>query len=325
MNGSPRKPGFLPTASIDVLRKRADLMKQVRQFFDDRGFLEVDTPVLSHDVVVDRHLEPIPVSLPNQPESRFWLQTSPEFLMKRLLAAGATAIYQITRAFRAGESGDKHNPEFTMVEWYRVGDDYVRGMDLLDEFSQQVLGCQSADRMTYRNAFEKAIGIDPLDCPLESLAQVARENEIELTDAFDNAERDDWLDLLLAELVEPELGTKRPAIIYDWPATQAALAKTRSVEGVAERFELFIDATEIANGYHELTDADELLSRNRRVNRQRMNDGKIRLPEDSELIEAMRCGLPGCCGVALGFDRSLMLLLGAERISDVMPFPIDRA
>src|SRR6188508_3083852 len=160
-------PDFLPTASLDMLRRRAELLKQVRQFFDSRGFLEVETPLLSHDVVVDRHIDPIPVTLfaePRQPERgpKLWLQTSPEFGMKRLLAAGATAIYQITKAFRGGsEVGPEHNPEFTIVEWYRVGDDYAAGMQLLSDLAESILNRGPAVRLTYRDAFHRHAGFDP--------------------------------------------------------------------------------------------------------------------------------------------------------------------
>jgi lysyl-tRNA synthetase class 2 len=301
-------PDFLPTASIEMLRRRAELLKLVRKFFDDRGFLEVETPLLSHDTVVDRHLDPLSVTLfsdPRQPDRgpKLWLQTSPEFAMKRLLAAGATAIYQVTRAFRGGEAGRLHNPEFTIVEWYRAGDDYEAGMQLLSDIAAAVLGRGPAQRLTCREAFERFAGIDPLDGPRTHLE----------------------LDLLLTQRVEPQLGRGRPTILCDYPADQAALARLRPGDPpVAERFELYVDGIELANGYHELLDPAILRERNRTSNELRAADGKYQLPADSRLLAAMDHGLPACSGCALGFDRLVMVATGAASIQEVMAFPIER-
>ncbi len=322
---------FRPTASWANLRRRAELFRTVRSFFDRRGFLEVDTPVLSADTVVDRHVDPLPVTLiedPRAPEHgrRFWLQTSPEFCMKRLLAAGATAIYQITRAFRGAERGPLHNPEFTLVEWYRVGDDLSKGMQLLDELAQAALGRGPAERVSYADAFRRAIGIDPLTCPLAELAGAARRYGLEGDAPWDAADRDAWLDWLLVTCIEPTLGRPRPTILFDYPASQAALAVVRQdAAPVAERFELYVDGIELANGYHELTDADALRARVRAANRARHADGKYLLPETSRLLAAMDHGLPPAAGVALGFDRLVMVALGASDIHQVLAFPIDRA
>jgi lysyl-tRNA synthetase class 2 len=233
-----------------------------------------------------------------------WLQTSPEFGMKRLLAAGATAIFQITRAFRGGEIGALHNPEFTMVEWYRAGDDYPAGMQLLADLAEATLGCGAPDRMTYREAFVKHAGVDPLDGSRDDLA----------------------LDLVLTQQVEPHLGQDRPTILYDYPASQSALARVRRGKPpVAERFELYFRGIELANGYHELLDPAVLRERNRANNALRQADGKCILPEESRLLAAMEHGLPPCSGCALGFDRLMMVATGAKSIRDVLPFPIDRA
>jgi lysyl-tRNA synthetase class 2 len=300
---------FLPTASLDMLRRRADLLKLVRQFFDDRDFLEVETPLLSHDTVVDRHLDPLAVTLfgdPRQPDHgpKLWLQTSPEFAMKRLLAAGATAIYQVTRAFRGGEAGRLHNPEFTIVEWYRAGDNYEAGMYLLSDLAAAILGRAVAERLTYREAFERYAGVDPLD---------GQRTHLEL-------------DLLLSQRVEPQLGRSRPTILCDYPADQAALARLRPGDpSVAERFELYVDGVELANGYHELLDPAILRERNRTNNELRATDGKYQLPADSRLLAAMDHGLPACSGCALGFDRLVMVATGAKSIQEVMAFPIERA
>jgi lysyl-tRNA synthetase class 2 len=298
---------FLPTASLEMLFLRSELLKSVRRFFDKRGFLEVETPILSHDVVVDQHLDPLPVTLfadARQPSrgSKLWLQTSPEFGMKRLLAAGAKAIYQVTRAFRGGEAGRLHNPEFTIVEWYRVGDDYDTGMDLLSQLADTVLGRGSADPYTFIEAFRLFAGCEPLGMS---------EHEI---------------DVVLATKVEPKLGHGRPVILFDYPASRAGLARVRPGEPpLAERFELYVDGIELANGYHELLDPAVLRQRNQEANKLRAADGKYTIPEESRLLAAMEHGLPACCGCALGFDRLAMVATGAKSIQEVMAFPIERA
>jgi len=314
-------PDFLPTASLEMLRRRAELVAQVRAFFNSRGFLEVETPLLSQDTVVDRHLDPLPVTLfsdPRQPEKgqRLWLQTSPEFGMKRLLAAGATAIYQITRAFRGGETGPLHNPEFTMVEWYRVGDDYAAGMQLLGDLADEILGRGQPERISYRAAFLRYAQIDPFgDLPEPSSLGLPS-----------GADRDMVLDYLLTTRVDPHLGHDRPTVLFDYPDSQSALARIRAENPpVAERFELYVRGMELANGYHELLDAAVLRQRNRESNQHRTVDRKYLLPEESRLLAAMQHGLPACCGCALGFDRLVMAATGAASLQDVMAFPIDRA
>ena len=320
---------FRPSADIETLKSRAALLGRVREFFHARGFLEVETPLLSHDVVVDRHLDPLAVTLfddPRQPAvgKQLWLQTSPEFGMKRLIAAGMQAIYQITRAFRGGEAGSLHNPEFTMVEWYRAGDDYDAGMRLLAEFAAEILDRGTPTRLSYREAFQRYAGIDPLDATHEHLAEAAA--AVSGQEADYDAPRDALLDLLLVQRVEPQLGIAEPVILYDYPASQAALARVRPGDvPVAERFELYVDGIELANGYHELLDADVLRLRNQMHNTARHVAGKPLLPEASRLLAAMEHGLPPCSGTALGFDRLVMVALGAKSLAEVMAFPIERA
>ncbi|MBN1591188.1 MAG: EF-P lysine aminoacylase GenX [Pirellulales bacterium] len=338
---------FLPTIDPIVLRLRAGLLRRVREFFDRHGFLEVETPILSADTVVDRHLDPFAVEVDSsagchghlarvsgeealagrQRHPCFYLQTSPEFAMKRLLAAGAAAIYQVTRAFRRDELGPLHNPEFTMVEWYRVGDGPDEGMTLLSELAETLLERGPAERLSYREAFEQHVGLDPHTARTEQLVDAVREKQIDAPASLSPTDRDTWLDLLLVDRVQPHLGQARPTILYDYPAGQAALARLRDDDGVmvAERFELCVDGIELANGYHELTDADELTRRNTQVNLQRQLDGHSPLPSESRLLAAMRAGLPASTGVALGFDRVVMLAAGAKCLADVMPFPFDRA
>ncbi|MCE9544882.1 MAG: EF-P lysine aminoacylase GenX [Planctomycetia bacterium] len=321
---------YLPSADWPRLALRAILLRLVRQFFDERGFLEVETPLLSADTVVDRHIDPLSVVLfddARRPDvgRRMWLQTSPEFHMKRLLAAGSPAIYQVTRSFRGGEVGPLHNPEFTMVEWYRPGDSMAEGVSLLSDLCETLLARGPAERLTYREAFEKHAGINPhaMDAAQLRLAAVASGVVAPVSLGDD---RDGWLDLLMSQIVGPRLGREQPAIVCDFPASQAALAVVRDENPlVAERFELFVDGIELANGYHELTDPAVLRERIAVANEQRQSDGKPPLPPDSRLLQAMDAGLPPCSGCALGFDRVVTLAAGATSIGDVMAFPIDRA
>jgi lysyl-tRNA synthetase class 2 len=324
---------FRPTTDWAVLKHRAVMLRRTREFFDARGFTEVETPILSADTVIDRHLDPPVVEnigcLSDKPGSprRMFLQTSPEFAMKRLLAAGAGAIYQIAHAFRFGERGPRHNPEFTIVEWYRPGDDYQAGMKLLGELCHTLLARKPVEPLTYREAFRRYVEIDPHAAPLPELIAVAETRTPQGAAALRGVtDRDAWLDLLLVELVEPQLGRPAPTILCDYPASQAALARLRDGDPpVAERFELYCDGVELANGYHELLEAETLAQRNAESNRLRAADGKPPLPEQSRLLEAMRHGLPACTGCALGFDRVVMLACGKTRIEDVLPFPIERA
>ncbi len=325
MRNASQQHGFQPAASWKNLRLRADLLRRVREFFHRREFLEVETPILSADTVVDRHLDPFCVNAePNR--RKLWLQTSPEFCMKRLLAAGAEAIYQITRAFRQDERGPLHNPEFTIVEWYRKGDGPDEGMQLLGDLCEELLERGPVGRVSYREAFGRHVGLDPHMVGTEALVSAVRQQGIEPPQNLSVDDRDGWLDLLLVELVQPHLGNTKPVIVYDYPASQAALARIRPDEPpVAERFELYASGIELANGYHELVDPAELRLRNAQNNRKRQADGKQPLPERSRLLAAMQSGLPSAVGVALGFDRVVMLSAGEKSLDAVIAFPLDRA
>lgn len=323
---------FLPTASWENLRRRAELMQRLRAFFVDAGFLEVETPMLSADIVVDRHLDPfvthyqVPGALDDQAGKTLWLQTSPEAAMKRLMAAGGEAIFQVTRSFRNRERGRLHNPEFTLIEWYRRGDGLEAGMQLLGELTQTLLDVPRVDRITYAEAFQQYLEIDPHQADVAQLSAAAERLNIAVPPGFENEDRDSWLQLLLADRIEPQLGAEAPTILYDYPASQAALAKVRpGPPAVAERFELYYRGIELANGFHELLDAEVLRQRMEIENSQRVADGKTMLPGPQRLLAAMDAGLPNCCGVALGFDRVVMLAVGAESIDEVIPFPIERA
>ncbi|MEO1369633.1 MAG: EF-P lysine aminoacylase EpmA, partial [Acidobacteriota bacterium] len=251
-----------PTSSPDGLRRRARVLAALRAFFAERGVLEVDTPLLAASPVTDIHLESVACRLEVLGEARtFYLQTSPEFAMKRLLAAGSGAIYQICKAVRADERGRRHNPEFTMLEWYRPGFDHFRLMDEVDALLQAVLGTPPAERVSYGDAFGSHAGVDPHKDPVSELRDAARTTSFDVDAFAGEGDRDFWLHVLGSQLVEPRLGVDRPALLYDYPASQAALARIRPGKGgapdVAERFELYVDGVELANGFHELRDADE--------------------------------------------------------------------
>jgi lysyl-tRNA synthetase class 2 len=299
-------------SKLDALKERADLLRRLRDFFNTCGFLEVETPLVADEVIPELHIEPLRLT------SSQFLQASPELHMKRLLADGAKAIFQVTHSFRAGERGKLHHPEFTMVEWYRVGDDMQAGISLLDELMQSLLQTPPAKRTTYAEAFEQHAGINPHEASIEELAAMEdAPAEMKRTD------RDEWLNLILAKSVEPQLGRNRPEIIYHYPASQAALAKTATSPAgheVAERFELYYRGIELANGYHELCDPAEQRRRFEEVNAARVADGRPALPIPENLLKAMEKGLPDCTGVALGFDRLAMLATGADSIHDVMTF-----
>lgn len=340
---------FGPTATLPVLRWRAEMLRAARSFFDDRGYWEVDTPLLSSEIVIDAWLEPFACAwLPDaakwpspSPQLRF-LQTSPEFAMKRLLACGADAIYQLGKVFRNGETGRRHNPEFTMLEWYHVGDDHRAQMDVTESFVRAMLTsssmiCDRARdvangppflRMAYDDAFATYAGIRPLTASMSGLHAVAAKQGMTPPPGLEIDDRDGWLNWLLAELVEPHLGCDTPVFLCDFPATQAALARTHCrADGleVAHRFELYIDGIELCNGYHELTDPEILRERMVEQSRLRAAAGLRPLPHESRLLAAMEAGLPESAGVALGFDRLLMFALGTDTIDTVIPFPFARA
>jgi len=336
------------------------MLMRLREFFAKRGFLEVETPVVDAEIIPELHIEPFGVgevlvdapqnttnsrtatrsgpggceppaiandltalTTPHAPTPLF-LQASPELHMKRLLCERLPAIYQVTRSFRHGERGAIHNPEFTMVEWYRTGADMAAGMALLDELCQAVASSKAAKRTTYAEAFRTHVGIDAHRASCEELAAAVRRLNVAIPEGIHADDRDEWLNLLLADVVEPRLGAKGPEILYDYPASQSALAVTATREDgtlVGERFELYWHGIELANGYHELTDAAALRTRLEEVNRKRSADNRPTLPLPERLLTAMTDpGLPACSGCALGFDRLAMLACGATTIDDVMAF-----
>ncbi|MCL4109488.1 UNVERIFIED_CONTAM: hypothetical protein GTU68_024385 [Idotea baltica] len=318
---------FQPTARIDILKRRSVLLANIRNFFHSNDYWEVETPLLSHDTVVDAHLDPFRVATADDSPQSVFLQTSPEFAMKRLIASGADRIYQITKSFRRGELGKRHNPEFTMAEWYAVGETYHEQMDFVEGLlrSLQDFDDQPFARVTYADAFAATFATDVIDMDASQLTTLANAHQIDIPTGT-ATDRDALLNVLLAEQVEPQLGIKTPAFLYDYPASQSALAQVRNESPpVAERFELYIDGIEFCNGYQELTDANELRHRITRENSIRVREGFTELPANSRLLNAMDSGLPGCSGVALGIDRLAMWLFDCDSLSDVIAFPFDRA
>jgi len=303
------------------------MLARTRAFFERRQVMEVETPVLSAAGTTDVNIHSLSTRVAGQPGS-LYLHTSPEFPMKRLLAAGSGDIYQIARVFRDGESGRRHNPEFTMLEYYRLGMDHHRLMDEVQELMGELLGdgaeplqCQ---RLTYREAFMQAVGLDPMVAGRQDLLDALARHQVELpgeplTDA-------QLSDLLMGTLVSPGLGRDQPCFVYDFPEDQAALARIRPGNPpVAERFELFYRGMELANGFHELCDADEQRQRFARDNLVRQESGLPTVPADENMLQALEQGLPACAGVAIGFDRLVMLAAGADQLSDVLAFAIMRA
>jgi lysyl-tRNA synthetase class 2 len=321
----PESPVWQPSASPDAVRSRAELLRYLRDFFARRQVLEVETPVLGRCGVTDPHLDGLAVSDPLSGIDQGWLQTSPEYHMKRLLAAGHGAIYQVSRVFRAGERGRRHNPEFSMLEWYRPGFD---DRDLMKEVADLVCGwlnCPRPDVIPYRDAMIRWAEIDPFTAETPQIC----ERVSSWLDARQAAGigRDGCLDLLMSYCVEPALAKCGPAFIADYPASQAALARVNRAGEypVAHRFELYVSGMELCNGYWELADVGEQRDRFEQDNALRGVLGKSTMQPDQALLQAMGHGLPDCAGVALGLDRLLMLRLGTGDIRDVLTFPTERA
>lgn len=330
----PRGPSsdWRPRADLLRLRQRSQLYREIRQFFEQRQVLEVETPLLAAGTVTDLHLHSLSCQLKDVGGWRqLFLQTSPEFAMKRLLAADSGPIFQICKAFRDDEQGAMHNPEFTMLEWYRPGFDHHRLMDEMDELLGQILAVPAAERRTYGELFESALGVDPHVASPEALAAAAEATGVAVA-GFADAARDAWLHLLWSHRVEPSLGTAgRPTFVLDFPASQAALARLRPADpatarpAVAERFEVYVDGVELANGFHELADREEQLRRFEADNEARRRADLPAVPIDHRLLDALGAGIGDCAGVALGIDRLLMLRLGVSHIDEVLAFPVARA
>jgi lysyl-tRNA synthetase class 2 len=324
-------PDWQPSASFDALRLRARLNALARAFFAERDVLEVETPVLSRGGNSEPNIASFSLEFSGRteggPRTR-WLRTSPEYPLKRLLAAGLGDCYELGRVFRDGEAGGRHNPEFSMLEWYRVGWDHLRLAAETAEFANAALalvGRSASLRVVpYRDLYRVALDLDPFLANEGELRAALGEVRIDP----EGLVRDDWLDLLMTHRLQPAFATDELLAVVDWPASQCALARLReSGDGfpVAERFELYLGAVELANGYHELADAGEQRARFDRDLMRRRERGTIQPPLDEALLSALDAGLPDCAGVALGVDRLLMAMLGSDRIADVLAFDFARS
>ncbi|HSQ41603.1 MAG TPA: EF-P lysine aminoacylase EpmA [Fibrobacteraceae bacterium] len=333
-------PSWKPCATPELWRQRMDLIQQIRSFFASRSILEVESPILSHCMGSDPQIDYLetrsfvdgPV---HNPGEALYLCTSPEFHMKRLLAAGWGDIWQLTRAFRGGESGARHNPEFSILEWYRVEWDWNALMNEVAELCATLAGNldgrgaqlarSSFMRTTWREAYVRHCGLDPVGASDDALLECARSQGISLVG---QPSRQVVLDSLMVLVIEPRLGKRGPEFLTRYPAEQAALAQVETDASGwrwARRFELYLDGVELANGYQELCDPDEQANRFATDLEQRKEMGKRCPPIDESFLDSLRHGLPACSGVALGVDRLVMLLLDKESIADTLTFPIDRA
>lgn len=323
-----------PTATLEVLKLRAQMLQSIRAFFSQRDVLEVETPMLSAAATTDPALASFTTHYtgPLFPRGKnFYLHTSPEFPMKRLLAAGSGSIYQIGKVFRDGESGRLHNPEFTLLEWYRLGFDHHRLMDEVEELVVQLLSAHlkldTTERLSYREAFQHYVEIDPHTATISDFSNAAKAHKLNVSaELLAQKDLSAWRDLLLTHAIEPHLGQKRLTFLYDFPAAQASLARIQPGDPpLAARFELYLNGIELANGFHELADAEEQRARFEHQLQTRAVFGQPIVPMDRQLLASLHQGLPDCAGVALGFDRLVMLAIGAQTIAQTIAFPIERA
>lgn len=306
------------------------MLAELRAFFAEREVLEVETPLLSAEAALDPHLDSLDceVEAPGLAKRRVYLQTSPELSMKRLLAAGSGSIYQICKAFRGGERGRWHNPEFTILEWYRVGWDHHQLMrevaSLIETLLAESRRLEAAVFETYAELMKRHGGVDPHDTPTPAL-RLAVERASSAEEAA-GLNRDDLLSRLFVERVEPRLASDRVTVVFDYPASQAAMARLNAADPrTAERFEAFVGNIELANGYGELRDPVEQRLRLEHDLAFRREAGRPQPPMPARFLAALEAGLPHCSGVALGFDRLLALDLEARQIDELIAFPIERA
>jgi elongation factor P--(R)-beta-lysine ligase len=313
-----------PTVTRALLQHRSQLLTHARHFFGDRGVLEVDTPIVVNAPVTDVHIHSARVQFGDDP-GPFFLHTSPEYAMKRLLAAGSGDIFQICHVVRGLERGRQHNAEFTLIEWYRIGYTLERLMSEVENLVRTLLSDVAfeldSERLSYQEAFLRELSLDPFTATLEELANAAKKLGFEAS-----AERDELLELLMGAVIGPKLGRTALTFVYDYPASQAALARLNPRDPrTALRFELYCKGMELANGFQELASASEQRARFERDNEERRRRGLPTYAIDERLLAALEAGLPECAGVALGFDRTLMLAAEVDHIEDVLPFPTDRA
>lgn len=322
-----------PHASNISLKKRAELFGTIRSYFKDQKVMEVETPMLSASATVDIYIDSFScdfISMDGHKKQTYYLHTSPEFAMKKLLSSGSGDIYSLGRVFRNGEIGSRHNPEFTMLEWYRLAMNQQQLMDDVGSLLSSVSSFKEIKRYSYRKLFYQHFSINPHLVSDDDLSRLVHQKiDPELTDI----DRNDCLDLLFSHVIAPKLSSENACIlsgffVYDYPVTMSAGAQIRQNENgeeVASRFELFVNGLELANGYHELLDAEEQLERFQAEQRKRKDKGYPIYPFDHRLVDALSHGLPDCSGVALGIDRLLMLMMKTDHIADVLAFPFERA
>ncbi len=314
---------------LEALHLRAQLNALIRDFFRQRNVLEVETPLLSQAGNTDPNIASFSLEFSGRTDGARrtrWLRTSPEFAMKRLLAAGVGDCYELGRVFRDGEAGGRHNPEFTMLEWYRVGWNHHRLIEevtaLLGAAMAMVDRATTFEKISYRDLYHRQLGIDSMTASVDELREALGDVRIDPA----GLTRDDWLDLLMTHRIQPGFQTDHLTVVHDYPASQSALARIRAGDPpVAERFECYLGPLELANGYHELTDAHEQRRRFERDRDTREQRGDVVPPMDERLLAALEQGLPQCAGVALGIDRLLMAMLGSQSIDEVLAFPFPLA
>ena len=330
MDFSSKNQSWHPQASFDALRLRARLYQSIREFFTQRDVLEVDTPSLSFATTTDPNIHSFKTVFYRDGEpsgQALYLITSPEFHMKRLLAAGSGSIYQLCRVFRQSELGTQHNPEFTMLEWYRVGMDYQELMKEVAELVTVLLDreLKEPEYLSYQEAFQRYTGIDPLTVKIDELQQLAQQAGFSMP-THGQDDKDLYLDFLMSHIVQPRLGEGRLSFVYEYPASQCALARIAPHNAqVAERFELFVEGRELANGFHELADSEEQLRRFHTEQQKRGVQGTESVAIDQHLIDALSAGFPDCSGVALGVDRLIQFIETKKLLNDVLAFPFNRA
>lgn len=310
-----------PNIDLQNLQIRAKILQKIRNFFIDKNILEVQTPILSQFAVTDLHLHSFSTKFIDGANNQtLYLITSPEYHMKRLLASGAGAIFQITPVFRNGEQGAKHNPEFTMLEWYRPDfsmDDLIAE---IGEFLQNVFDFPALKKISYQEVFKQILKFDPLEINAQELAKIAKNYGLQ-TDKLEN--RDLYLEFLFSYCIEPKIAQTTPVAVFDFPASQAALAKLdQNDPRVAKRFEIYFKGLELANGFNELTDPLEQQKRFKLDNQLRKQQNLTQMQIDNNFIDALKQGLPNCSGVAIGLDRLFMLYLNQKNIKNVLTFDI---
>ncbi len=318
-----------PACSFANLKLRAQMLGKIRQFFAERNVMEVETPVLCQGIGTDPNLDFFSTHYLNGQQSRkYFMQTSPEFCMKRLLAAGSGSIYQICKAFRNGESGRFHNPEFTLLEWYRVDFDLAQLMDEVSDLFQALFEdtLKEVEKISYRDIFYRHTNLDPLDFDYEKWIQCARQFQLSDAETICSDNHAVWLDFLFSFVVQPQLGRQSICLVYDYPACQSSLAEVSKLDSrVVERAEIFLRGVELGNGYFELTDMEEQRNRFEKERDNREQQG-YEVPDlDWRFLEALKSGLPRCSGMAIGLDRLLMLISDSAKIQDVLAFPVNRA